>query len=186
MEKRNYNETALFERKNHFCGYIFCPLCGNKLSQEFNDGRPRLKCQNNTCDFIFYQNPAPAAGALVIENNKILLVKRAHHPKRGWWGLPAGFIEWEEHPEQTAIREVAEETGYQIKLDSFFGVYSGNDDPRTNALLILYIASIGGGQLRAGDDADEARFFDFDALPENIAFISNRQALADYKEKYLK
>ena len=185
IKKRDFDEKKLFERKNRFSGYRYCPLCGGELEEEVLDHRPRLRCMNRECDFVYYHNPTPAAGAMVVEGEKILLVKRAAPPKIGWWCLPAGFMEWAEHPSRTAVREVGEETGLQIKLEGLFEVYSGEDDPRTNAVLILYLASIEGGELAAADDAQEVRFFDFDSLPEEIAFKSHRQALADYRRRFL-
>jgi ADP-ribose pyrophosphatase YjhB (NUDIX family) len=185
----NYNDTDdgfFFDRKNRFMGYTLCPRCGSKLAIASIDGRSRPKCTNENCDFIYYNNPVPAAGALVIKDGQVLLVRRAHQPKKGWWGLPAGFMEWGEHPADTAIREVEEETGLKIKLKSLFEVYSGNDDPRTNAILVVYLATILGGDLRPADDAEEVRFFNFDDLPDNIAFISNRQALEDYRTRVIK
>jgi ADP-ribose pyrophosphatase YjhB (NUDIX family) len=185
-EKKIVDEKLLFERKNDFLGFRFCPRCGQKLVKKFLDGRERLKCSNETCDFVYYHNPIPAAGAIVVKDDKILMVKRAVIPRVGWWCLPAGFMEWSEHPSQTAVRELKEETGLDIELKSLFEIYSGEDDPRLNAVLILYIASIVGGTLTAGDDAMETRFFALDELPDKIAFISHRQALADYKKRYLK
>lgn len=185
MDKKKLDEDFLIKRKNNFLGYRFCPRCGGKLDEKIIDHNRRLKCANDTCDFVYYHNPIPAAGAVVIRDGKILLVKRAVMPRVGWWCIPAGFMEWSEHPSQTAVREVREETGLEIKLDSLFEIYSGHDDPRTNAVLILYIASAVGGKPMAADDAEEARFFGFDEIPENIAFLSHRQALADYKERYL-
>jgi len=185
-EKKTVDEKLLFERKDDFLGFRFCPRCGQGLVKKILDGRERLKCINETCDFIYYHNPIPAAGAIVAADNGILMVKRAVMPKVGWWCLPAGFMEWSEHPSQTAVRELKEETGLDIELKSLFEIYSGQDDPRMNAVLILYIASITGGTLTAGDDAMEAKFFAFDDLPDKIAFISHRQALADYKKRYLK
>lgn len=182
----SHDEKFLFERKSNFLGYKYCPRCGSKLAKQIIDNSPRLKCTSNSCDFIYYHNPIPAAGAMVIDNGKILLVQRAVIPKIGWWCIPAGFMEWQEHPSDTAIRELREETGLDIKIDSFFEVYSGQDDPRLNAVLILYLATPEGGRLRADDDALDARFFGFDELPEKIAFISHRQALADYRERFIK
>lgn len=186
MGKKVLDEKILFERKDNFLGYKFCPRCGNDLKQEFIDNKDRLACTNEQCDFIYYHNPVPAAGAIVIKDRKILLVKRAVMPRVGWWCIPAGFMEWSEHPTQTAVREVHEETGLDIELKSLFDIYSGNDDPRMNALLILYLASEIGGELAPADDAQDAGFFGFDELPGKIAFISHRQALADYRERYLK
>ncbi|PKK84671.1 MAG: NUDIX hydrolase [candidate division Zixibacteria bacterium HGW-Zixibacteria-1] len=180
------DEKALFERKGKFLGYRFCPRCSGDLNMEMIDGRDRLRCLNDKCDFIYYHNPIPAAGAIVVEEGKILLVKRAVMPRVGWWCIPAGFMEWSEHPSQTAVREVQEETGLEIRLESLFEVYSGNDDPRMNAVLILYLGRKIGGRLAPADDAQDVRFFGFDELPEKIAFISHHQALADYRERFLK
>jgi ADP-ribose pyrophosphatase YjhB (NUDIX family) len=186
MDIKKFDEAFLFERKKRFSGYKFCPYCRAPLEQLDLDHRIRLKCSNQGCDFIYYHNPTPAAGALVLERGKILMVKRAAPPRVGWWCLPAGFMEWDEHPSQTAVREIAEETGLRIKLESLFEVYSGTDDPRTNALLILYLASVVDGEPKAADDAMEVRFFGFEELPENIAFLSHQQALKDYRQRYLR
>ncbi len=186
MEHTVFDETILTERKMNFSGYRFCPFCRSILKREMIDSALRLQCSNPSCDFIYFHNPIPAAGAIIVRDNEVLLVKRAREPRLGWWCIPAGFMEWSEHPGATAIREVREETGLEIRLDSLFEVYSGNDDPRTNAVLVLYLATVIEGTLEAGDDADEVRYFPFDEIPDKIAFESNRQALADYKERVLK
>jgi 8-oxo-dGTP diphosphatase len=180
-----FDEARLFERKSHYCGFRFCPLCGRTLQEGDMDGRRRLYCTADECGYVFYQNPIPAAGVILLENNRILLVKRAHPPRIGWWCIPAGFMEWHEHPSQTAVRELAEETGLTVKVNSFFEVYSGSDDPRSNAVLMLYLGEIVGGEMKAGDDALEVRWFDFDELPEQIAFEAHVQALADVRSRIL-
>ena len=183
MTTNKFDEAALFKRKDEHSGYRYCPLCGKELLEKFTDGRPRMVCADKKCGFVFYQNPIPAAGAIVVENDSILLVKRAHPPCVGWWCIPAGFMEWHEHPEETAVREVKEETGLDLKLTGFFDVYSGNDDPRANALLILYLADRIGGEMQPADDALDVGFFPFDALPDKIAFEAHHQALADYQNR---
>ncbi|SYZ73872.1 NUDIX hydrolase (fragment) [Candidatus Zixiibacteriota bacterium] len=186
MNDRKFDDKLLMARKHDFSGYKFCPLCGSGLERKVLDNRPRMKCGSPSCDFVYYHNPTPAAGAIVIDQGRLLMVKRAAPPKVDWWCFPAGFMEWDEHPSQTAIREIKEETGLDIRLESLFEIYSGNDDPRTNALLILYIATAVGGVLQPGDDASEAEFFPFEQVPERIAFLSHRQALADYEKRFLK
>lgn len=179
-----FDEHKLFARKSHNCGYRFCPLCGQTLMEATLDGHRRMRCADDSCGFIFYQNPIPAAGAIIVQDDNILLVKRAHPPRIGWWCIPAGFMEWSEHPEQTAVREVCEETGLDIHLTSFFEVYTGIDDPRSNAVLLLYLADIVGGTMQASDDALDVRFFPFNDLPEQIAFESHLRACADYTRRY--
>ncbi len=181
-----FDPDLLNRRKENHSGFTFCPFCRSELVATELDGHLRLACSNPDCDFIFYQNPIPAAGAIIVENDQILMVKRAHPPKIGWWCIPAGFMEWTEHPSQTAIREIREETGLIVELKGFFEVYSGNDDPRNNAILMLYLADRVGGKLQAGDDAYEVKFFSFDQLPEKIAFESHIRAIADYNQRIRK
>ncbi len=180
----SFDPEKLFARKNHFCGFRFCPLCGKSLVQGDKEGRVRVFCPDEQCGYVFYQNPIPAAGAVIVKEDQVLMVKRAHPPRIGWWCLPAGFMEWNEHPSQTAVREVGEETGLEIKLNSLFEIYTGKDDPRSNAVLILYLADIIGGEMQASDDALDVRFFPFSELPQEIAFESHRRALADYLSRY--
>lgn len=180
----NFDEEKLFALKNAHCGFRYCPRCGDELTQGHIDGRERPHCIRPGCEYIFYQNPIPAAGAILVEEDKILLVKRAHPPKIGWWCIPAGFMEWHEHPTETTVRELEEETGLKIKIDSFFEVYSGTDDPRSNAILMLYLGTVIGGELCAADDALDVKWFSFDELPLQIAFESHHQALADYNRRF--
>lgn len=173
-----------YEKLNSYDAYRFCPKCKNELIVEMvEDDKIRPHCKN--CGFIYYQNPTPAAGAMILKNGRILLVKRSVNPGKGDWCLPAGFTEWTEHPQQTAIREVREETGLDIKITGIFDIFMGMDDPRTHAILVLYLAEISGGQLRPGDDASEAHYFEFDEIPGNIAFQAHRDALALYRRRFL-
>ncbi len=108
------------------------------------------------------------------------MVRRKYNPYIGDWCLPAGFIEYGESPESCAVREVKEETNLDIKLTGLFRVYSGTDDPRTRAILIVYLGEILQGEPVPGDDASEVKFFPRESIPQNIAFQSHRQALKDY------
>ncbi len=125
----------------------------------------------------------PACGVLIERGGAILLARRGHEPKKNAWGIPAGFMEYGEHPERTAIREALEETGLKIRLTGLFGVYAGRDDPRTRAVLILYHARVTGGTLEPGDDAVELGYFPLDRLPRPIAFRAHREALRDLRRR---
>ena len=56
----NFDAAKLFERKNHHCGFRFCPLCGLEMREGPIDGRSRMYCVDDSCGYIFYQNPIPA------------------------------------------------------------------------------------------------------------------------------
>jgi len=164
--------------------YKYCPRCGHEMQLRNNDGRERPFCP--ACGFVHYMNPAPAAGGVVFDKGRLLLVKRAHEPYVGKWTFPAGFMEWGESPEETTIRELKEETNYDVELDGLFHVYAGHDDPRTKAILVLYFAHPNGGKLVAGDDASEAKWFTLEEVPpdDEIAFESHRRALSKLRSEF--
>jgi 8-oxo-dGTP diphosphatase len=159
--------------------YKYCPWCASPLATRHCDGRERLYCPN--CDFIWYHNPIPAAGAIIEQDGQILLVKRKFEPRIGDWCFPAGFMEYDESPVECCVRELKEETGLDIRITRLFWNYAGHDDPRAHAILALYLAEIDGGMLCAGDDAIEVRYFDLYKTPPNIAFQTHREAIDDYR-----
>jgi ADP-ribose pyrophosphatase YjhB (NUDIX family) len=161
--------------------YRYCLRCGAELINKKIDHKERKVCP--VCKFVFYHNPVPAAGVVIQKDNKILLVKRKYEPYKGDWCLPAGFMEYDESPEKCAIRETKEEINLDVELDGLFGVYSGKDDPRTHAVLVMYWAKVKGGKLRPGDDAEEVRFFAREEIPKNIAFLAHRQIIKEYFEE---
>ena len=155
----------------------YCPRCATALEPRPEHGMLRPTCPS--CGFIWYRNPVPAAGILVVQDGRVLLVRRRFEPRAGAWCIPAGFMEAGETPEQTATRELQEETGLVVQVDTLFGVYAGFDDPRVRAVLILYTGVVTGGELLAGDDAIEVAWFEPHAWPDDIAFASHRQALGE-------
>ncbi len=139
-------------------------------------GRRREVCP--ACGFILYRNPVPGAGVLVEMKEGIVLIRRGQPPFVGWWALPAGYIEADESVEQAAIRECKEETGLDIELLELFGVYSFPEGPVQSGIIIFYRARPVGGELQAGDDAQDVKVFPTDALPEKLAFRTHREVLA--------
>ena len=158
----------------------FCPHCAGRLAPKITDERERLVCRE--CGFIFYINPKVAAGALIEVEGRVVLVRRGIEPHVGYWTLPAGFTEYGETIEETAIRECREETGLKIELDDLLGVYSVNSDFYGHLVLVLYSAHVVGGELIAGDDASEAGLFAPTELPTDMAFQAHCQALRDWRE----
>ncbi len=120
-----------------------------------------------------YKNPKITADGAIIKNDKILLIKRKNDPFKGKWALPGGFVEYGEKVEDAVKREVFEETGLETKIKKIIGVYSDpNRDPRGHTVTIVYLLDIIGGDLKSNDDASDAKFFNFKALP-NLSFDHN-------------
>lgn len=145
-----------------------CFSCGNFAQIRFIEGRERHVCR--VCDMILYQNPSPAAAVLLINNGRILLVKRALEPQKGLWALPAGFQEFDETPEQAACREMQEETGLTPESLRLIDLVYNDCVPHKPVNVAVFFAENAHGSLTPGDDVSEAQFFPLDQLPTKLAF----------------
>ena len=99
------------------------------------------------------------------------MVKRRNHPSIGWWALPGGFIELHENLEDTARRELTEETGVADLPMEQFAVYGNVDrDPRARIITSAYLSVVNEGQVkvRAGDDAADARWMQLHCRTESV------------------
>ena len=136
--------------------------------------KPRRVCPS--CRYVYFTDPKVGVGVAVVENGRLLLVKRAMNPERGKWSLPAGFVDQGEDPKETAAREALEETGLIVQIEGVLDVFHNPPGSGGASIFILYRVQGTGGELRAGDDADEVVFFGPDDLPE-LAFESTRAAV---------
>jgi 8-oxo-dGTP diphosphatase len=110
-----------------------------------------------------------ACDMVLIENGKILLIRRAREPFKGEWAVPGGRIEDNETAGQCLKREMKEETGLDVEPIKLTGIYSDpGRDPRGIIAAAFLVKRIG-GQVNAGDDAGEARWFDLSGLPKLCA-----------------
>ena len=139
--------------------------------------KDRLKCPACGSEVLRYRNPFPTVDVIVRIADQIVLIKRDNEPKG--WALPGGFVDYGESLEQAAYREVAEETGLKLVGLQQFRAYSDpGRDPRQHNISMVFIAH-GEGELRAGDDAAEARLFVLDQLPHPLCF-DHSLIVADY------
>jgi 8-oxo-dGTP diphosphatase len=117
------------------------------------------------------QKPEVAIGALVLKDQKVLLVKRSQPPSEGLWALPGGKIHLGETLQQAAKREILEETGITIipgePVYSFDTIHrDGKGNVRFHYVIIDLLAKFKEGELKAGDDASEADWFSLKDLEE--------------------
>ena len=111
------------------------------------------------------RRPLVGVGVVVIDQGRILLVRRGGEVRTGFWAVPGGKARWGEPLAETARREVKEETGLDVELGSVIWVGDGMDDdqpPDHHFALIDFAARVVGGTLQAADDAAEARFVPLD------------------------
>jgi len=110
-----------------------------------------------------------ACDAVLIEEGKILLVKRGREPFKGEWAVPGGRIDEGESAEQCLVREMGEETGLIVESVRLIGIYSDpGRDPR-GIIAAAYLVRRIGGELKAGDDAAEAAWFSLESMPDLCA-----------------
>lgn len=95
---------------------MHCSACGTVLP----DPQAR-ECAS--CGAVQFDDAKPCAGAAVVWDGRLLLVRRGHDPWKGHWDVPGGFCDGAEHPAATAVREVAEETGLSIEVTGFLGMW---------------------------------------------------------------
>jgi len=114
-----------------------------------------------------YKSPKLTVDGAIFKDGKMLFIKRKNEPFKGKWALPGGFVEYGEKVENAIVREINEETGLKTKIRDIVGVYSDpNRDPRGHVITIVYLLEIQDGELKSGDDAIDAKFFDLKDLPE--------------------
>lgn len=118
----------------------------------------------------FPELPLVGVGAIIIEDDRVLLVKRAHPPMQAQWSIPGGVLEVGELVREAAVREAREETGLIVEPGELLGVYDRvlrNPEQRVqyHYVLIDFLCRRVGGELQAADDAAEVRWFIPEALP---------------------
>ncbi len=155
----------------------YCLVCGTRLRPVREHGRIRRRCP--ACGWTFYDNPVPAAVALVERGDRVLLVRRARPPYAGTWDLPGGFLEAGETPERGLRRELREELGLRVRRPRLMGFATDRYGPRGFPVLtVIYAVTAGSGRLKIADDVSGARWVPKGTRPfGTIAFPGLRRFL---------
>ena len=111
------------------------------------------------------------AGAVIVRDDRILLQRRTDNGK---WGLIGGLLEMNETYEEAALREIREETGLEVALDSFLGIFHNHDmvwgnGDAAHVIAAMYTARIVSGEPRIDEESYELRFFSREEMPELFA-----------------
>lgn len=152
----------------------------------------RVTLMANSFSREYPDAPRAGVGAIVLDGDQVLLVRRGEAPSQGRWSIPGGLIHLGERIEDAVVREVQEECGLQIQLLALCGVIdrvvpaepsraADGRSVRYHYIIIDYVAVPTGGTLQAGTDAAEARWVPIAELSryettEGLAAMVNRAA----------
>lgn len=137
------------------------------------EDRERLTCAE--CGFIAYENPKIVVGSVVAEEGRVLLCRRAIEPRRGFWTLPAGYMELGETVEDGARREALEEAEARIAPEGVLAIYS---IPRIGQVQVIFRARLAEPGFGPGPESLEVRLFAWEEIPwEALAFPTVHAAL---------
>ena len=153
----------------------FCERCGHRLTEKQVEHRVRPYCPE--CGHVVFLDPKVAAVVLARANGKLVMVRRGIEPALGRWSFPSGYVDRGEAVEDAAAREVMEETGLEVTVDGFVGLYSSKD---STVILAVYSAEVAGGKLRAGGEVTDAALFSPDELP-SLPFPHDDRILRDWR-----
>ncbi|MFD5250652.1 hypothetical protein ACFWIW_39305 [Amycolatopsis sp. NPDC058340] len=80
--------------------WTFCPRCGDRTRLDGDGADTHVRCP--ACGFTKYDNPLPTTVGLVLDGDRILLLRRAHEPRKGGWDTVGGFLSGAETPKRTS------------------------------------------------------------------------------------
>ena len=137
------------------------------------DSLPRKICEH--CGFVAYENPKIVVGSVVRHEGRILLCKRAIEPRKGFWTIPAGYMELNETPEEGARREAYEEAHATLRIERLLAVYSV---PRISQVQLIFRATLDRPDISAGPESQAVAMISPEDIPwDDLAFPSVHWAL---------
>lgn len=159
--------------------FTYCPRCRTELELRESEGPDPARPTCPECGFVHYVNPTPTVQAWIERDGKFLALRRAEEPKKGVWNMPGGFVEPDESGPEAIRREVMEETGLEIEVESVIGIFASEYGDGADAKPILdiaYLCRTLDSELEVSDESEEAAWFALVDFPEP-AFRGESQAL---------
>lgn len=146
----------------------FCSVCGHAITLRAPEGDNRVRACCDQCGAVHYVNPKMVVGTVPTWGDQVLLCRRAIEPRRGFWTLPAGFLEADETAADGAIRETDEEAGARIVIGPLFTMY---DVVHVHQIHLFYLARLVDIDFMPGIESLEVRLFDEADIPwDELAF----------------
>lgn len=159
----------------------FCTQCGAPTVLKIPVGEIIARAVCERCEFVHYQNPRIITCALATNDaGEILLAKRDIEPRRHLWTLPGGFMELEESVEESAQREMEEETFCKVRMGRILAMISV---PAIGQVHLMFHATLIHYDPRPTAESQEVQCFSPEAIPwENLAFHTVKYTLTHYLE----
>lgn len=157
----------------------YCVNCGTVLEPRVVEGRELEGCAG--CGFVLWHDPKVVTMVVVEdEHGDVIVGRRGIEPGYGLWCLPGGYVNDDEHPADSALRECREEIGAEVEITGLLGVYHIRKRGAPSMVGIGYRARLRPGQVAiAGHEMLEVGAYPGNDLPQ-LAFTSHREAMADW------
>ncbi len=167
--------------------YVFCPYCSGKLAEVITEGITRKICasRSHRKAWTHYPSVGQASVGIIVRGDMVLLVRRNREPYKNMWGLPAGFVEFGEHPLDALKREVEQETKLVVVKSKFLKFIQSDEDPRSpGQLVFFYWVTATKGKIKNNDPDEnlEIGWFKITEPPE-IGWPSHRSVMTWLQEK---
>lgn len=159
----------------------YCSTCGSRTQTRLIGRQELSVCAS--CDRIFFRNPKVVAAAVIEDAGRVLLVRRDIEPGRGLWGLPGGFVDWDEHPEQAMVRECREEVGVDVEAVELLTVVHIRQEEE-GIVGLFYRARLVAGEPVAADEVQQVGWFGPERLPP-LAFTTHHSILQRWSQEVL-
>lgn len=158
----------------------YCSNCGNLITQRIPEGDNRIRHVCDSCNTIHYQNPRVICGCIPVWEDKVLLCRRAIEPRKGFWTVPAGFMENGETLQQAAARETFEEAEARVNIGELYYVFSL---PHINQVYLFFQGEVIDGKYGVGEESLESRLFEEHEIPwDELAFPTITDSLEAFFE----
>lgn len=158
--------------------FQFCPKCGGAIEYTVPEGDDRQRDACPRCERVFYHNPVVVVGCIAEWDGRILMCRRAIEPRRGFWTLPAGFLELGETTPAAGARETEEEALAEVTTGPLFSMI---DIPDIGQIHIFYRASMTGDYHAPGPESEETMLMDEAKIPwRDLAFPTIHRTLEHY------
>ena len=156
----------------------YCCHCRAELVYAIPAGDDRRRYLCRACATVHYQNPRIVAGCLPVWGEQILLCKRAILPRRGYWTLPAGFMELGETITEAGSRETREEANARVEIEALYAVFSL---PEVDQVYMMFRSRLLDLDFSPGRESLEVGLFSEATIPwDEIAFMTISETLRLY------